>query len=148
MPSYTSRKYVDIILKASSKWGTLEPFSKKIEVGDFGKINEETGEFDYRGNIYKHEEVLDYLPEIGGEAYKPVVSEPIDQWIIAGGKSTHGEIDSDAEINSKANLEMLQSKLSLNSGRGVVGLSLSCTAHNPPSSRRISCCINFMISAR
>lgn len=32
MPKYKSRKYIDLILKASSKWGTLEPFSRKIEV--------------------------------------------------------------------------------------------------------------------
>jgi len=124
MPPYTSRKYVDIILRASSKWGTLEPFSRKIETGDFGKIDEHTGEFEYRGNIYDDEEILDFLPEIGDEKYKPIVSEPIGQLIIAGGKCKYEDINPDAEINSHGKLADASIKTQFRFEKGVRGAFL------------------------
>jgi hypothetical protein len=104
--------------------GTLEPFSRKTEVGDFGTIDENTGEFEWVGNVYKNEEVLDFLPEIGKDIYKPVVSEPTDQLIITGGGSTHEEIDPDAEINSQGNLAEASIKAQFKFKQGTRGAFL------------------------
>jgi hypothetical protein len=48
---YESRKFIDLIQRATSKWANWDP-PKKIEVGDYGTIMNETGEFDWEGNIY------------------------------------------------------------------------------------------------
>jgi hypothetical protein len=48
---YESRKFIDLIQRATSKWANWDP-PKKIEVGDYGTIVNETGEFDWEGNIY------------------------------------------------------------------------------------------------
>jgi len=54
MPSCNSRKFVDLILTASSKWANWDP-PKSINVGDFGIISKETGEFEREGNIYSED---------------------------------------------------------------------------------------------
>ncbi|KAG2064751.1 hypothetical protein BDR04DRAFT_1130653 [Suillus decipiens] len=46
-----SRKFIDLIRQASSKWANWDP-PIEIKVGDFGKIDNETGELDVEGNIY------------------------------------------------------------------------------------------------
>jgi len=48
---YESRKFIDLILTATSRWANWNP-SGEIKVGDYGKINKETGEFVWEGNIY------------------------------------------------------------------------------------------------
>ncbi|KAG2148862.1 hypothetical protein DEU56DRAFT_782542 [Suillus clintonianus] len=47
-----SRKYIDLIRGASSKWANWDP-PTKIKVGDYGKIDSESGELDVEGNIYE-----------------------------------------------------------------------------------------------
>ncbi|KAG1842270.1 hypothetical protein DFJ58DRAFT_707480 [Suillus subalutaceus] len=48
---YESRKFIDLIQRATSKWANWDP-PRKITVGDYGTIINETGEFDWEGNIY------------------------------------------------------------------------------------------------
>ncbi|KAJ7479504.1 hypothetical protein FB451DRAFT_161592 [Mycena latifolia] len=48
---YASRKYIDLIQTASSKWASWDP-PHPIKVGDYGTIDRETGRFDKDGNIY------------------------------------------------------------------------------------------------
>ncbi|KAG1778445.1 hypothetical protein EV702DRAFT_1096641 [Suillus placidus] len=48
---YVSRKFVDLIQGATSKWTNWDP-TRRITVGDFGIIINETGEFSWEGNIY------------------------------------------------------------------------------------------------
>lgn len=48
---YESRKFIDLIQRATSKWANWDP-PRKIAVGDYGTIINETGEFDWEGNIY------------------------------------------------------------------------------------------------
>ncbi|KAG1733708.1 hypothetical protein EDB19DRAFT_1207901 [Suillus lakei] len=48
---YVSRKFIDLIQGATSKWANWDP-PKKIAVGDYGMIINETGEFNWEGNIY------------------------------------------------------------------------------------------------
>lgn len=72
--------------------------SNDHQAGDFGKVNEDTGEFEYHGNIYKDPEVLDRRPELTEDKYKPEISEPIDEWIITAGTSTRSEFDASADL--------------------------------------------------
>jgi len=48
-----SRKYVDLINQAESKWGNWDPDVQYAKVGDYGVINKETGAFEVHGNIEK-----------------------------------------------------------------------------------------------
>jgi hypothetical protein len=46
-----SRKFIDLIRQASSKWANWDP-PIEIKVGDYGTIDSESGELDVEGNIY------------------------------------------------------------------------------------------------
>ncbi|KAG1724855.1 hypothetical protein EDB19DRAFT_1915332 [Suillus lakei] len=48
---YASRKFIDLIQGATSKWANWDP-PREIAVGDYGMIINDTGEFDWEGNIY------------------------------------------------------------------------------------------------
>ncbi|KAG1856689.1 hypothetical protein DFJ58DRAFT_784437 [Suillus subalutaceus] len=48
---YTSRRFIDLIQRATSKWINWDP-TRRVAVGDYGTIINETGEFDWEGNIY------------------------------------------------------------------------------------------------
>ncbi|KAG0706231.1 hypothetical protein DFH29DRAFT_872489 [Suillus ampliporus] len=48
---YASRKFIDLIQGAISKWANWDP-PKKIAAGDYGMIINKTGEFEWEGNIY------------------------------------------------------------------------------------------------
>lgn len=49
-----SRKFIDLIRQASSKWANWDP-PIEIKVGHYGTINSETGELEVEGNIYDAE---------------------------------------------------------------------------------------------
>ncbi|CAE6442153.1 unnamed protein product [Rhizoctonia solani] len=59
----SSRKYVDLIFKASGKYGNWDP-PHRVEVGDWGKINKETGNFVREGNIFRDPECSEVLSGI------------------------------------------------------------------------------------
>ncbi|KAG1869167.1 hypothetical protein C8R48DRAFT_110368 [Suillus tomentosus] len=46
-----SRKFIDLIRQASSKWANWDP-PIEIKVGDYGTIEHDSGELDVEGNIY------------------------------------------------------------------------------------------------
>ncbi|KAJ7842648.1 hypothetical protein B0H14DRAFT_1026643 [Mycena olivaceomarginata] len=48
---HASRKYIDLILTASSKWASWDP-PHPIKVGDYGTVDHETGRFNKDGNVY------------------------------------------------------------------------------------------------
>jgi len=50
------RKYIDLIHKASSKWGNWDPLLV-IHIGDFGVIDKKTGELMTQGNIFTHPDI-------------------------------------------------------------------------------------------
>ncbi|KAG0706266.1 hypothetical protein DFH29DRAFT_798731 [Suillus ampliporus] len=62
---YASRKFIDLIQGATSKWANWDP-PKKIAVGDYGMIINETGEFDWEGNIYS----ADFQEHLESSKYK------------------------------------------------------------------------------
>jgi hypothetical protein len=51
MPPYTQRLYVDLIYKASGKYGIYDPPSRPLHPGDYGVITS-TGAFRRDGNLY------------------------------------------------------------------------------------------------
>ncbi|EIW77738.1 hypothetical protein CONPUDRAFT_75542 [Coniophora puteana RWD-64-598 SS2] len=48
---HASRKYIDLIHRASSEWANWKP-SIRIKVGSFGTVDKKTGELLVEGNIY------------------------------------------------------------------------------------------------
>jgi len=55
--SLASRKFIDLIHKVSAKWANWDP-PYSIKVGDYGKIDEQSGEFTREGNIYDDIHIL------------------------------------------------------------------------------------------
>ncbi|KAH9042231.1 hypothetical protein EDB85DRAFT_2286015 [Lactarius pseudohatsudake] len=78
-PPKACRKYVDLINEISGKWVNWNPLNL-IEVGDFGQINEETGQFVREGNIYRDEPLASIAKD-----YPPVVYDPIPEFRIDSG---------------------------------------------------------------
>jgi len=64
-----SRKFIDLIWRTSSKWAVWDPPSNGINLGDYGRLNKDTGAFERRGNIYTNPEFADFLgsPDPQGE---------------------------------------------------------------------------------
>jgi len=52
-----SRKYIDLLYAAATKWANWDPDVPAVQVGDYGLVNKETGEFEVAGSIYRDEEV-------------------------------------------------------------------------------------------
>ncbi|KAF9230414.1 hypothetical protein BU15DRAFT_83661 [Melanogaster broomeanus] len=109
MPSCNSRKFVDLILTASSKWANWDP-PKSINVGDYGTISKETGEFEREGNIYSEDfqRLLDEWSaniDVREATLQPVVSARDDQLIIssAGAHAKQAQIAADVNVQSLAN---------------------------------------------
>lgn len=77
-PELASRKYVDLIFYASSKYGNWDP-SKHIQVGDYGVINRRTGQFEKEGNVFDDPEISGYIKVPIGP---PDPGPPQETWII------------------------------------------------------------------
>ncbi|KDN41727.1 hypothetical protein RSAG8_07258, partial [Rhizoctonia solani AG-8 WAC10335] len=59
----SSKKYVDLIFKASGKYGNWDP-PHTVEVGDWGQIDRDTGNFVREGNIFKDPDSSALLSDI------------------------------------------------------------------------------------
>ncbi|KAJ7832400.1 hypothetical protein B0H14DRAFT_2803061 [Mycena olivaceomarginata] len=79
---YASRKYIDLIQAASSKWANWDP-PHPIKVGDYGTVDKDTGRFEKDGNIYEDSATAalaaDHLPEIAATDEKIVISSETEQ---------------------------------------------------------------------
>jgi hypothetical protein len=103
--SPASRRYIDLIYRESSLLATYSPSKADAariqvcvctaeaslqelryccvrKVGDFGDINSETGEFEFRGNIYRTPIILEKIPELKKQTFQPQTSAPLKQWLI------------------------------------------------------------------
>jgi len=110
MPDYDSRKFVDLILSATSKWANWDP-PKIIKVGDYGTLSRETGEFLREGNIYS-ENFLSLLDrskmktwiDLQEASFQPEVSKGDHQLIItsSGAHATHAQVTADVDVPSQA----------------------------------------------
>lgn len=74
---FASRKFVDLIWKSSSKWAVWDPASVNItvspappqrtdmltlrQIGDYGRVDKETGCFEREGNIFRRPELADIV---------------------------------------------------------------------------------------
>ncbi|KIJ65855.1 hypothetical protein HYDPIDRAFT_27082 [Hydnomerulius pinastri MD-312] len=58
--THSSRKYVELIFKASSKWANWDP-PYSVQCGHYGTINPDSGQLEINGNIY-HESFKKHLP--------------------------------------------------------------------------------------
>ncbi|KAJ7719437.1 hypothetical protein DFH07DRAFT_314285 [Mycena maculata] len=74
---YVSRKYVDLIHAASSKWANWDP-PHPIKVGDYGTIDKDTGGFEKEGNIYEYAATAALAAN-----YPPETTAPDDEMVIA-----------------------------------------------------------------
>jgi hypothetical protein len=89
MPQYDSRKFIDLILSATSKWANWDP-PKPINVGDYGTISRKTGEFKREGNIYSDhflslldKSMVKTWPDLKEASLQPKVSKGDHQLIIS-----------------------------------------------------------------
>ncbi|KAG8903122.1 hypothetical protein FRB99_003724 [Tulasnella sp. 403] len=83
-----SRKYVDLILNASSKYANWDP-GVPVEVGDYGSINKDTGLFDYEGNIFS-EAFRNLLNFSGDPAHQ---TEPENKYVIQSNIETGAAVE-------------------------------------------------------
>lgn len=93
----SSRKFIDLIFKASSKWANWNP-PHEIKVGDYGKLDSKTGEFNREGNIY--EDTTIYNDEHLAKLVKdlpPKAAAREDVYIAASSKVKRGDLRSSAE---------------------------------------------------
>ncbi|KAG8880072.1 hypothetical protein FRB97_001117 [Tulasnella sp. 331] len=96
MGSAISRKYCELIFTSANKYPNWDP-PKRIEAGDFGFVNKETGELMIHGNVYTDPEILGKFPSLKEDC--PVaLGEREDVKVVC---STNGQ-----SINSAANPEI------------------------------------------
>jgi len=76
--AYASRKYIDLIRKADTKWANWDPSLPHPEVGDYGTVDRETGLFEKDGSVYDLDDPLrEHFPDMG--KYPPEDAIPDDQ---------------------------------------------------------------------
>ncbi|KAF9231124.1 hypothetical protein BU15DRAFT_82794 [Melanogaster broomeanus] len=109
MPTYDSRRFVDLILAASSQWANWDP-PTTINVGDYGTISKETGEFLREGNIYKPNAVVRRLLDESrinidfmAETLQPVVSGADHHLIISSSGAYATNVQSQANAGLHIN---------------------------------------------
>ncbi|KDQ61837.1 hypothetical protein JAAARDRAFT_55158 [Jaapia argillacea MUCL 33604] len=87
--SQASRKYIDLILSASSKWANWDP-PQRVKIGDYGDVNKDTGEFEPAGNIYDPDFEDRFRPIIA--KYPPEKTSVEDRWEIVSKSVKRGEL--------------------------------------------------------
>ncbi|KAG1804341.1 hypothetical protein EV424DRAFT_1647481 [Suillus variegatus] len=87
---YESRKFIDLIQSITSKWANWDPLTE-IKVGDYGMIKNSTGEFDWEGNIYTSEGIIDI--DMTDPALHPVEKEGGEKFIVKSWGVTTKETD-------------------------------------------------------
>jgi hypothetical protein len=109
-PRDPSHKYVDLILAVSSKWANFDP-PKSIEVcvsiklqlliftsiyrqvGDYGTINRDTGQFEKEGNIYRDKTTAQLVSE-----YPPKEACKEEIMVVASDTVTQHELSLKADL--------------------------------------------------
>ncbi|KAJ8586625.1 hypothetical protein M405DRAFT_864435 [Rhizopogon salebrosus TDB-379] len=117
---YASRKFIDLILSATSKWANWDPLTPiSTQVGDYGLIDKETGEFQAQGNIYNESLQERFRSKFNFdlkiEALQPQVQEHGDEefiaksWGVTIGLSMH-LLERTASVALKVDLEFENSE--------------------------------------
>ncbi|KAH8105759.1 hypothetical protein DFH11DRAFT_1277388 [Phellopilus nigrolimitatus] len=90
-----SRKFIDLIRRASSWWANWNP-SIQITAGDYGEIETTSGQFVKEGNIYtsSDQSIVDLTAQF------QLVSEPVlDKYIISSSSAKQCELGADIGVN-------------------------------------------------
>jgi len=100
---------------------------EKVEVGDYGRVNKETGSFEREGSIYD----ATFMPELRiSELYPPVDCPPEDKIIIVskGGSAVEAGAEADACVKSALRRDLPrideQRIIVLHRSAGVAGASI------------------------
>lgn len=121
-PKQASRKYIDLIQQASSKFANWDPphlikvgcptlnlcgnLSRPAhsQAGDYGKIDRETGKFEKEGNIYDNSCTDRVVADLA--AQHPVIENPAtDEYCLNSAHARRLEVDvgADAWVHSSTN---------------------------------------------
>jgi len=104
------RKYIDLIKEASSKWANWDP-PKRVRAGDFGTVNQKTGELLVEGNIYTHQDIAQIARQ-----YPPFEAPETDQYQI---HSDHVRgIDVGTDVGATGHV--FKSRWKFNARRGAI----------------------------
>jgi len=88
-PENASRKFVDLIYQASTKYPNWDP-PRPIRVGDYGVIDRKTGGFERAGSIYD-ESFAQYLPD-ARRKYPPQAARPERSMIVTSKVESYTEV--------------------------------------------------------
>ncbi|EKM60607.1 uncharacterized protein PHACADRAFT_246648 [Phanerochaete carnosa HHB-10118-sp] len=102
-----SRKYVDLIREASSKWANWDP-PKIIQAGDFGYVDKATGLFERAGNIYSHPETAKMAAKYSVSVGPPediVVFHSFYAREVKGGANVNAGTGSNANVRFAAEIK-------------------------------------------
>ncbi|KAI0063935.1 hypothetical protein BV25DRAFT_1853802 [Artomyces pyxidatus] len=90
-----SRKYVDLMWYKTTKFANWDP-SKKIQIGDYGLIDKETGVFEPEGNIYDEPTIIP--SGLHARETDIVQGDPIESYIACTGRQISREAHFGAEV--------------------------------------------------
>ncbi|KAI0060413.1 hypothetical protein BV25DRAFT_957857 [Artomyces pyxidatus] len=94
VPSTSSRMYVDLIYGKTSKYANWDP-AKRIQIGDYGIVDRETGAFEPEGNIYTDPAIKGEL----AEADKVIDGDPIQTYYVSTGRATSRQGHLEPEVS-------------------------------------------------
>ncbi|KAG1782203.1 hypothetical protein EV702DRAFT_1041898 [Suillus placidus] len=98
-----SRKFIDLIRQASSKWANWDP-PIEIKVGHYGKIDSLTGGLDVEGNIYDPEFQTSLNKQgvninLSDPSCQPQTGEEVDDIIISSSGVKRGDLSVMPEVS-------------------------------------------------
>ncbi|KAG8863809.1 hypothetical protein FRB96_007646 [Tulasnella sp. 330] len=92
-----SRKYTELIYTQTSKYPNWDP-PKRIEVGDYGSLNDLTGEFQVAGNIYHDEDIAKIVPNLA-KNYPPLKAKPEDLNVVCSDNGKYMDVSAGPELD-------------------------------------------------
>ncbi|KAF9063115.1 hypothetical protein BDP27DRAFT_1335671 [Rhodocollybia butyracea] len=122
-----SRKFIDLIQQASSKFANWDP-PHLIEVGDYGEIDRDTGKLEKSGNIYDGTCVNTAVTELAAQ-YPPVKNPARDEYTLNSTHARRAEFGAGVDATA-AGLGDASLKAKWNFGKKRAAL---LTMHNPVS---------------
>ncbi|KAI5117379.1 hypothetical protein M0805_001922 [Coniferiporia weirii] len=91
-----SRKFIDLIMRVSSKWANWDP-SDVIQAGDYGTIDEQSGAFERQGNIYRD----NAFSELAAQ-YPAMLGAVIEEYTVNSSNARKRNVTADFHVNGVA----------------------------------------------
>jgi len=112
----SSRKFVDLIWRRSSKWAVWDPPIRSVRLGDYGTIDKETGGFDREGSIYDDPDLAKLV-----ENCQPTTSKPQDD-VLAVASAEKRKTTASASVSADAQVAQVvfEGKYDFGSRSGAV----------------------------